>query len=82
MDKNRKRPNSICIDVCDTGAIRSENLQLLINPNLCQGCGDCTTVCPSGTIRYAYPRPGDNMNRLQSMLAAYVAAGGKVPVLR
>ena len=71
----------LCIDVCDTDAIYSENLQLRTNPNLCQGCGDCTTVCPSGAIRYVYPRLDDNMNRLRSMLAAYAAAGGKVPVL-
>jgi ferredoxin len=71
----------LCIDVCDTGAIHSENLQLRINPNLCQGCGDCTTICPSGAIRYAYPQLSDNLNRIRLMLAAYAAAGGKVPVL-
>jgi ferredoxin len=71
----------LCIDVCDTEAIRSENLQLRINPNLCQGCGDCTTICPSGAIRYAYPRLGDNLNRIRLMLAAYAAAGGKVPLV-
>jgi ferredoxin len=30
--------------------------QIVVNPNLCVGCGACTTVCPTGALGYTYPR--------------------------
>lgn len=38
-----------CIDTCPYGARRmnTDNSKILINPVMCQGCGDCATVCPS-----------------------------------
>ena len=43
----------------------------------CVGCGACSTVCPSGAMRYAYPDAAHTGRRIQTMLAAYAAAGGR-----
>ncbi len=37
-----------CTDVCPRGAIALR--PLLINPNLCDGCGICVTVCPTDAL--------------------------------
>jgi ferredoxin len=66
-----------CIDVCSSGAIRSEGERVVVEPHLCAGCGGCATVCPSGAMSYAYPRMPDRGARLKTMLSAYRAAGGK-----
>ncbi len=51
-----------CLDACATSAISTESGLIQINPYLCQGCGDCATVCPSGAINYQYP------DRIQALL--------------
>jgi ferredoxin len=47
--RNGKVGCNACIDVCSTGAISSvfKNGQgtVEVNPNLCMGCGACSTVC-------------------------------------
>ncbi len=48
----------------------------MVNPNLCVGCGACTTVCPTGALSYTYPRAPDQGSKLQTLLATYAAAGG------
>src|SRR5205807_266962 len=42
-----------CLDVCSTGAIRSDGDHIKVEPHLCAGCGGCATVCPSGAMTYA-----------------------------
>ena len=66
-----------CIDVCSSGAIRSDGDRVHVEAHLCAGCGGCATVCPSGAMSYAYPRTPDSGARLKAMLSAYRAAGGK-----
>ena len=59
-----------CIDVCSAKAIRSDAALkgrsasglgaaggIVVEPHLCVGCGACTTVCPSGALTFAAPRP-------------------------
>lgn len=46
----------LCIDICATAAISSEAGEISIDPYLCQGCGDCASVCPAGAINYQYPQ--------------------------
>ncbi|MFK8082429.1 MAG: 4Fe-4S binding protein [Granulosicoccus sp.] len=58
-----------CIDICAAGAIVSDGEGVSVDPFLCQGCGSCSTVCPSGAMSYAYPRPGDAIDRTRVMLA-------------
>lgn len=68
-----------CIDVCSTQAIASDldANRVRIEPHLCMGCGGCATVCPSGAMRYAYPRMPDMGARLKALLQTYRNAGGR-----
>jgi len=38
-----------CLDTCPYGArsLDVNNDRILVNPVMCQGCGDCATVCPN-----------------------------------
>ena len=73
-----------CIDVCSAEAIRSDaSLKgktggggIVVEPHLCVGCGACTTVCPSGALSYATPRPDELGLRIRTLLATYAKAGG------
>jgi len=66
-----------CIDACPAEAIQSLGEAIEVNPFLCQGGGSCTTVCPSGAIRYLYPTIRDNGQRLREMLRGYRQQGGE-----
>src|SRR5712671_2246870 len=66
-----------CLDVCSTGAIRADGDHVKVEPHLCAGCGGCATVCPSGAMTYAYPKPADIGRRLKTLLSTYRDAGGK-----
>jgi len=66
-----------CIDACPAGAIQSLAERIEVDPFLCQGGGSCTTVCPSGAIRYLYPGLRDNGKRLRDVLKRYVEQGGE-----
>ncbi len=65
-----------CRPVCATHAITRDKAAIRIEPNLCQGCGSCMLVCPSGAVRYDHPDPAFSLTRLQAMLTAWRAAGG------
>jgi len=65
-----------CIDACPAEAIQSLGERIEVNSHLCQGGGSCTTVCPSGAIRYLYPNIRDNGQRLREMLRVYREQGG------
>jgi len=66
-----------CLDACPAEAIQSLGDIIEVDPYLCQGGGSCTTVCPSGAIRYLYPNLRDNGMRLRDMLACYLKQGGE-----
>jgi ferredoxin len=71
-----------CIDVCSTKAPRSvfENGRgrIEVDPHLCMGCGACSTVCPSGAMRYAYPSADRIAQELRVVAKAYREAGGEI----
>jgi ferredoxin len=73
----------LCLDTCSTSAIRSEFLdgrgRVDVNPNLCMGCGACSTVCPSGAMRFSYPSADRIAEELRLVLRTYEQAGGKSP---
>ncbi|MDN3919893.1 4Fe-4S dicluster domain-containing protein [Roseateles violae] len=90
--RNQQIGCTACIDVCSTRAIRSDaglkgkapgrvagghSGGVIVEPHLCVGCGACSTVCPSGAMGFAYPGPVDQGRRLQTLLSAYAAAGGR-----
>lgn len=72
---------SLCIDSCPTDAIISLGEKIEVNPNLCQGGGICATACPTGAIRYAYPRCEDIQERIRLLLQTYHEQGGMESVI-
>jgi ferredoxin len=75
--RSRKTGCTQCIDVCSTDAIAADGDGVRVEPHLCMGCGACTTVCPSGALRYAYPAPSDLGERIRTLLRTYASAGGR-----
>ncbi|MEJ2403462.1 MAG: 4Fe-4S binding protein [Candidatus Thiodiazotropha sp.] len=76
-----KRACTNCIDACPADAITSLAERVEVNPYLCQGGGVCATVCPSGAMRYQFPSPRDNLDRLRKLLSVYREQGGSEPVV-
>ncbi len=70
-----------CIDVCPAGAIEPAGDVVAIDPYICGGCGGCNSVCPTGAASYAMPPNQSLIERLDTLLTAYHAAGGRDPVL-
>ncbi|ESS13849.1 NADH dehydrogenase subunit I [Betaproteobacteria bacterium MOLA814] len=72
-----------CIDVCSTQAITSiltgGKGRVEVNPNLCMGCGACSTVCPSGAMRYNYPSADYQSRALRTLVSTATDAGLKEP---
>jgi len=77
--RNDKEGCTACIDVCSASAISSDRQrqQIKVNPNLCVGCGTCSTVCPTGAMSFAYPRASDQGVKLKTLLGTYARSGGK-----
>lgn len=79
--RSQKAGCSNCIEVCATEAIVSAGDSITLDPYLCQGCGTCTTVCPSGALAFQYPRVADVGIAIKAQLKAYREAGGENPCL-
>ena len=79
--RSQKTGCSNCLDVCATEAIVSAGDTIRLDPYLCQGCGTCTTVCPTGALAYQYPRVADLGVAIKMQLKAYREAGGQNPCL-
>lgn len=79
--RSQKTGCNNCLDACATEAIRSAGEQIEVDPYLCQGCGTCATVCPSGALSYQYPRVPELGLAIQTALQAFRAAGGAHPAL-
>ncbi|PKO62136.1 MAG: 4Fe-4S ferredoxin, partial [Betaproteobacteria bacterium HGW-Betaproteobacteria-18] len=77
--RNEKEGCTACIDVCSASAISSDKhrQQIKVNPNLCVGCGTCSTVCPTGAMGFAYPRASDQGVKFKTLLSTYQRSGGK-----
>jgi ferredoxin len=75
LPKPRAGPGAGAVPVASQGG------GVVVEPHLCVGCGACSTVCPSGAMRFAYPGADHTGRRIRTMLAAYAAAGGRDAVL-
>jgi len=54
--------HAACLDVCPTGALfRTEFGSVVVQPDVCNGCGYCVPTCPFGVIdrRHLPAPPGD-----------------------
>jgi formate dehydrogenase iron-sulfur subunit len=54
--------HAACLDVCPTGALfRTEFGTVVVQPDVCNGCGYCVPTCPFGVIdrRHLPAPPGD-----------------------
>ncbi len=63
---------SACLDACAAGAISVAGETVRIEPHLCQGCGGCAMVCPSGATRHALPGTAIQLVRLRGALSGNV----------
>ena len=82
--RNEKVGCSACVDVCSARAIASDvdaGGGVRVEPHLCVGCGACGTVCPTGSLAYAYPDAPTLAQRLRTLLGTYQRAGGRAPAL-
>lgn len=70
-----------CLDQCATEAIRSLGELIEVDPFLCQGCGSCATVCPTGAITYTAPSGETLVDDLRRLLRQYREAGGERPAV-
>jgi len=61
-----------CIDACPAEAITSLIDTIKVEPTRCQGGGVCATVCPSGAITYAYPKPKDLLTHIRTLILTYL----------
>ncbi|WP_407279325.1 4Fe-4S binding protein [Aromatoleum evansii] len=75
--RSRKAGCSNCIEACSAEAIASAGDVVRVDPYLCQGCGTCSTVCPTGALASQYPRVEDLGLRVKTVLARYREAGGE-----
>ena len=75
--RNKKTGCTQCIDICSTKAIAPKGDHIEVTPQLCMGCGACTTVCPSGALAYVVPRVADLGAQVKTLLRTYHSSGGK-----
>jgi len=68
-----------CLDACPADAIISIGERIEVDPYQCQGGGSCSSSCPTGALRYAFPALPDLLARLQALLHEYLRAGGVSP---
>ena len=79
--RSRKIGCHRCIDICSTQAISTAGDVVTVDPHLCMGCGACATVCPTGAMRYQYPRVADRGVQLRAMLLAWRQHAARAPVI-
>ncbi|MCF8478666.1 MAG: 4Fe-4S dicluster domain-containing protein [Pseudolabrys sp.] len=70
-----------CLDLCPTGAIAPNGDYVAIDPQICAGCGQCAATCPTGAAAYALPPSDSLLRKLRALLASYLQAGGKHPIV-
>ncbi|WP_206452900.1 4Fe-4S binding protein [Aurantimonas marina] len=80
-ERSKKTGCTKCIDNCPPSAITPAGDEVLIDADICGGCGNCAAHCPTGAVSYDYPVRAQLVERVQTLAQTYLAAGGKSPVL-
>ncbi len=62
VNENKCDANGVCAEVCQYHAIALLGKKVLVFPELCHGCGSCTTNCPEQAIT-EIPRPMGTLER-------------------
>ncbi len=62
VNENKCDANGVCVEVCQFHAIALLGKKVLVFPELCHGCGSCTTNCPEQAIT-EHPRPMGTLER-------------------
>lgn len=70
-----------CLDVCAMQAISPAGDHVVIDANVCAGCGNCAAVCPTGAASYTVPTVADLLTRMRTLLLAFRENGGGAPML-
>ena len=65
VNENKCDHNGVCAEVCQFHAIALLGKKVLVFPELCHGCGSCTTNCPEQAIT-EHPRPMGTLERGQA----------------
>ncbi|MBW6516201.1 MAG: DUF362 domain-containing protein [Candidatus Cloacimonetes bacterium] len=52
----------ICSQICPVSAINWEEDKFLLDLNICIGCAECITNCPTGALRILWNETPDNMS--------------------
>lgn len=79
--RSGKKGCTRCLDACPAEAITSLVNKIAVDPFRCQGGGICATVCPSGAIRYAYPKSEELLEQVRQLIKTYLKEGGIAPDL-
>ncbi|HEY9055679.1 MAG TPA: 4Fe-4S binding protein [Aurantimonas sp.] len=80
-ERSKKTGCTKCIDNCPPSAITPAGDEVLIDADICGGCGNCAAHCPTGAVSYDYPVRAQLVERVQTLAQTYLAAGGKAPAL-
>lgn len=70
-----------CIDNCSSSAITSDGEHVKIDPLICDGCGDCVALCPSGALEFDAPSTSYLFKRIQTLASSFLCADGVAPKL-
>ena len=69
MVRNRNGACLRCAQVCASGAISLDDDGLVIDQDLCIGCGTCATICPTCALEALHPTDEDLYGQAAAILA-------------
>ncbi|MEE8715967.1 MAG: 4Fe-4S dicluster domain-containing protein [Coriobacteriales bacterium] len=75
--RNRNASCALCAQACTSGAISMTDDEVVVDEELCVGCGTCATVCPTCALEANDPCDAE----LRAQARAACAASGGMPVV-
>ena len=74
--RSRKIGCTRCLDLCPVAAITPNGNAVVIDPYICEGCGQCAAACPTGAAQYALPTVDALIAQIRTGVQAFHDAGG------